>query len=177
MPFEPAGDRARWRIVYDLLKATPENGRVTYESLGAALDLDPRQDRHLIQMAVRRAAKEHEVMDNRALDSVRNIGYRVVTVPEHLVLARRHQKKAGKSLERGRSKVVYVDLSGVDEQTRQGFELVAHAFAMQADFNRRMDVSQKRLKRQVEAAMSATESTAEELAELRARLERLERGD
>lgn len=173
-PFQPAGDRARWRAVYDVLVKTATGDTVTYEALGATLDLDPAADRHLIQMAVRRAAREHEVVDSRALDAVPNVGYRIVHVPEHLDLARRHQRKAGKSLERGRSKVDHVDLSGVDADTRKAFELVAQAFALQADFNRRLDIRQKRLERQVQSAMSVQEHTSDELAELRARLERLE---
>lgn len=173
-PFQPAGERARWRIVYDLLVKTETGGTVTYEQLGEALDLDPESDRHLIQMAVRRAAAEHEVLGGRALDVVINKGYRIVHVPEHLMLARRHQRKAGKALARGRSKVDHVDLSGVDAETRQAFEVVAQAFALQADFNRRLDLRQKKLEKQVRAVKA---ETSDEVAELRERLERLERGD
>ena len=173
-PFEPVGDRARWRVVYDLLVKAATDETITYEDLGDALDLDPANDRHTIQMAVRRAAKEHEVKDSRALDVVPNVGYRIVRVPEHLDLAQRHQRKAGKSLERGRSKVDHVDLTGVDGDTRRAFEVVAQAFALQADFNRRLDIRQKRLEKQVASATSAQEHTAEEIAELRARLEKLE---
>ena len=173
-PFIPTGDHARWRIVYDLLTKAAVNDTITYEEMGEALDLDPADDRHAIQMAVRRAAREHEVRDNRALDAVPNVGYRIVQVPEHLDLARRHQRKAGKSLERGRSKVDHVDLSGVDEDTKRAFEVVAQAFALQADFNRRLDIRQEKLEQQVAAAQSAQEHTSDELADLRARLEKLE---
>jgi len=173
-PFVPAGDQARWRTVYELLTKAAVDDTITYEELGEALDLDPADGRHAIQMAVRRAAREHEVKDNRALDAVPNVGYRIVRVPEHLDLAQRHQRKSGKSLERARSKVDHVDLSGVDGETRRAFEVVAQAFALQADFNRRLDIRQKKLEQQVSAATSAQEHTAEEVAELRTRLERLE---
>jgi hypothetical protein len=173
-PFIPADGVARWQIVYDLLVQAATGTIVTYEDLGKALRLDPDGERHAIQMAVRRAAREHEVKDNRALDAVPNVGYRIVTAPEHLTLARRHQRKAGRSLERGRSKVEHVDLSGLDADTRHAFTVVAQAFALQADFNRRLDIRQKRLEQQVASATSAQEHTAEEIAELRARLEKLE---
>jgi hypothetical protein len=173
-PFQPAGETARWRIIYDLLLKTATGSTITYAELGAALDLDPDDDRHIIQMAVRRAAREHEVAEGRALDVVTNVGYRIVHVPEHLILARRQQRKAGRALERGRSKVDHVDLTGVDSETRRAFEIVAQAFALQADFNRRLDIRQKRLEKQVNAAMSAQQANADELADLRARLERLE---
>lgn len=162
--------------MYDEICQVPTGGTITYDTLGAALGLDPQKDRHTIQMAVRRAAMEHEVMDSRALDSVRNTGYRVVHAPEQLTLASRHQRKAGRSLERARSKVDHVDLAGVDADTRRAFTVVAQAFALQAEFNRRLDIRQKRLEKQVGAAMSGQQANAEELAELRERLERLERG-
>jgi hypothetical protein len=173
-PFTPVGDQARWRILYDLLVKAGVGDVVTYGAMGGALDLDPDEDRHAIQMALRRAAREYEVMDSRALEAVPNEGYRVVEPQRHLVLARQHQKKAGRSLDRGRSKVEHVDLAGVDDETRRAFELVVVALARVAEFNQRLDIRQKKLERQVEAAQSAQEHTSEELADLRARLEKLE---
>ena len=125
-------------------------------------------------MAVRRAAQEHEKADKRALDSVKNVGYRIVEAAEHIMLARRHQSKASKSLVRGHSKAVNVDLSGLDTQTREALETVARAFAMQMDFNRRFDVRQKRLESAVAAASVRVDRSEQEIAELRARLDRLE---
>lgn len=173
-PFEPVGAKARWRIVYDLLRATGTGEVLSYERIGEALGLDHAADRHGIQMAVRRAAKEHEVNDRRAIEAVPNAGYRIVEAPEHLRLARGQQKRAGKALERGQSKVVHVDLSGLEPETRRAFEVVARAFAMQMDFNKRFDVRQKRLEESVDAMSERTERTEQEIADLKARLARLE---
>lgn len=173
-PFQPAGDRARWRILYDLLVCLDIGDILTYEAMGEALALHPEDDRHAIQMALRRAAKEHETEDNRALDSVPNEGYRVVLPGEHLSLARRQQKKSHKALERGHSKVIHVDLSGMEPDARKAFEVVAQAFAMQMDFNRRMDIRQQSLETAVTAVMKRNEQTEEQVAELKRRLEVLE---
>lgn len=173
-PFEPIGDRARWRIIYELLQRAEVGQVITYEDLGAVLDLDPQSDRHTIQMAVRRAAREHEEADNRALDVIPNTGYVIVPAPEHLRLARDHHKRASKSLARGHSKVVHVDLSGLDPETRHAFEVVARAFALQMEFNKRFDVRQARLEQAVNDMSQRTERTEEEIAELKARLARLE---
>lgn len=173
-PFQPAGDRARWRVVYELLRETQTGDVLTYGEIGAALGLDPDGERHALQMAVRRAAKEHEVADRRAIEAVPNVGYRVVEAPEHLRLARGQQKRAGKALERGHSKVVHVDLSGMEPETRHAFEVVARAFSMQMDFNRRFDVRQKRLEESLDAMTERTERTEQEIADLKARLARLE---
>lgn len=173
-PFEPVGARARWRIVYELLCATTTGDVLTYERIGEALGLDPDDDRHAIQMAVRRAAKEHEVGDRRAIEPVANSGYRVVEAPEHLRLARGQQKRAGKALARGQSKVVHVDLSGMEPETRRAFEVVARAFAMQMDFNKRFDVRQAKLEDTITSMSERTERTEQEIADLKARLARLE---
>lgn len=173
-PFQPAGDRARWRDVYDLLQDTKTGDVLTYEEIGAALKLDPDDDRHMIQMAMRRAAKEHEEAGRRAVEAVPNEGYRVVEAPEHLRLARGQQKRAGRALARGQSKVTNVDLSGLEPETRRAFEVVARAFAMQMDFNKRLDVRQAKLEQAVGAMSERTERTEQEIAELKARLARLE---
>jgi alkylated DNA nucleotide flippase Atl1 len=177
-PFKPIGERARWRIVYDLLCKTPTGDVLTYEAIGEALGLDSESERHVIQMAVRRAAKEHEEADKRAIEVVPNKGYRVVEAPEHLRLARGHHKRASKSLVRGQSKVVHVDLGALEPDTRRAFEVVAAAFAAQIEFNKRFDLRQKRLEKAFEDIAARTDKTEQrteqEIAELKARLARLE---
>jgi hypothetical protein len=176
-PFTPVGDRARWRVVYSELAGLDVDQVITYEQLGEALGLDATKDRHRIQMAVRRAAQEHEQVDKRALDVVTNVGYRVVRAPEHVGLARRQQRRSSRALVRGHSKAVNVDLNGVDQATRQALDTVARAFAMQMDFNRRFDVRQRHLEDTLSTVAGKADRSADEIAELRSRLDRLEDSD
>lgn len=171
--FAPKGDQARWRTVYDRLKTAAVGDVVTYEELGDALGLHPDNDRHPIQMAIRRAAKQYQDVDNRALDAVPNKGYRVVEASEHIVLAKRHQARSSRALERGHRVATHVDLSQVDEQTRRALETIGAAFSVQMDFNRRMDVRQRRLEQVVAAQSARTDRTEAELAALRAEIEEL----
>lgn len=179
-PFKPIGDQARWQTVYALLVRTKTGDVLTYEAIAEALELDSKRDRHAIQMAMRRAAKEHEEADKRAIESVANKGYRVVEAPEHLRLARGHHRRASKALVRGQSKVVHVDLGALDPETRRAFEVVASAFAAQIEFNKRFDVRQQRLEKAFEDITERTDKTEarteQEIAELKARLARLEGG-
>lgn len=180
-PFDPIGDVSRWKLAYEALRPAATNTVVTYDELGEVLGLHPVRDRHAIQMAMRRAGRELEVVDKRAIDAVPNKGYRIVPAPENLDLARRHQKKAGRSLARGHSKAVNVDMSGIeDPEVRKALELTATAFALQMDFNRRFAVRQSQLEKAVheitEAQSQDRERSAEEVAKLRERVERLERG-
>lgn len=177
-PFTPAGDRARWRILYDLLVKLRVGDVLTYPEMAEALELDPEGDRQVIQLAMRRAARELEEVDKHAVDNVAGVGYRIIAPTEQLGLAKRHQRKSGRALARAQSKVVNVDFAQVDAATRRAFEVFATAFAMQADFNRRMDVRQKHLEQAVEAVTRHNEQQAqrtdEEIEELRERLKRLE---
>jgi hypothetical protein len=177
-PFTPKGERARWQVLYDLLRDLPVGDTLTYKRMGVALALDPELDRHTMQLAMRRAARELEKVDKRAVDSITNVGYRIVEPEQHAGLAKRHQRKSHRSLERGQSKVVNVDFNGMEPDTRRAIELMASAFASQLEFNRRMDVRQANLERAVEAVSSQADEragrTEAELAELRERLRRLE---
>lgn len=176
-PFEPAGETARWRILYGLLAKTAVDGVLTYEAMAEALELDPETDRHTIQVAMRRAGSELESVEKHAVEAVQNVGYRVVEPEEHLRLAKSQQRRSTKALQRGQSKVVNVDLSNVDPEVRQAFQVVASAFAMQMEFNRRTDVRQKKLEESLETVRETSTRTEEEVAELRERLERLENRD
>ncbi len=174
-PFEPAGETARWRILYDLLSGRTVGDVLNYEVMAEALDLDPIEDRHTIQLAMRRASRELELENKHAVEAVQNVGYRIVEPEEHLRLARGQQRRASRALARGHSKVVNVDLSNVDPEVRNAFQVVASAFAMQMEFNRRTDVRQKKLEDALDAVREKSTRTDEEVAELRARLDRLER--
>ncbi len=179
-PFEPIGEQARWRTVYELIATTPTGALITYDELGEALGLNPDEDRQAIRQAVYRAGREHEEQDKRAIDAVPGKGYRIVEPREHLELAQRHQRKSSKALVRGHSKAVNVDLNGLEPQVRAALEVVGHAFRLQMDFNRRLDVRQSRLEETVreiaDSQRADRKRTAEEVAELRERLARLEAG-
>jgi hypothetical protein len=136
-PFDPAGAQARWKILYELLKQASHGDFLSYAYMGEALGLDPDRDRGAIVGALRRAAKELEEKDKRAIKVVPNKGYRVVAPKEHLALAQWQQKRVSKALVRGHSKVVNVDLSKLDPEARAAFDLMAQGFARQMDFNRR----------------------------------------
>jgi hypothetical protein len=177
-PFEPLGETARWRILYEHLCGCEVGATVKYSTLAELLGLNPVTDRHTIQVAMARAGRELEQVEKHAVEAVVNVGYRVVEPEEHLRLARYQQRKSSKALVRGRSKVVNVPtefLAGADPQVRAVFEAVALAFQMQQEFNRRTDVRQKRLEESLDSVRHRSDRTDDEIDALRARLEKLER--
>lgn len=174
-PFQPSGETARWRIIYNLLAGVEVGEVLDYVTMADALELNHTKDRHVIQVAMRRAAAQLERVEKHAVEAVNNVGYRVVQAEEHLRLAKKYQAKSSKALALGQSKVINVDLSNVDPEVRQAFAVVASAFAMQVDFNRRTDIRQQKLEQSLESMRIQSTRTEEEVSELRARLDRLER--
>ena len=177
-PFVPVGERARWRVIYDLLIEMQVGDVLTYNKMAMALELDPHADRHTLQVAMRRAADEYLMSHNHAVEAVINKGYRVVEAPEHVHLAQKHQKRSRRALVRGHKTIVHVDMEALDEETRKAFDIVAAALAAQMDFSRRLDIRQrfleKSLKEVQEGQQQAQQRTQEELRAMQERLERLE---
>lgn len=165
--FKPLGERARWRMIYDMFRAARVDETVTYDQMAEALGLDPAGSKHAIQMAARRAALELERVDRRAVDSVRGSGYRIVQPREVLGLTRRRNRRAGKQLVRGEITSKAVDLNLVDDETRRGLETLARGLAAQAEINRAVG---SRLKKH-EQIMTGMD---ERLGTLEERLRRLE---
>lgn len=177
MSFQPIGNRARWRIAYDLLRATKEDEILTYEALGNALNLHPSSDRPTIATAVHQAAKRLEENDKRAIQCITNVGYRVVTAAEHLDLAGMYQAKSVSALERGHSKVVNVDMSGMASGMRRAFDAANRAFTAQLEAVHRLDVRQTRLEQAMEAVTVRQEDQENKYLSIEERLARLEQRD
>ncbi len=173
-PFKPAGKQARWRTIYTILRDKPVGAIVTYAELAAALELHPDDDRHTIQLAMRRAARESETQDSRAIEPVPNTGYRIAEPQEHLRLAQDQQKRSRRALSRGHHKVTHVDLNGMEPEVRKAFDVVAQAFSMQMEIARRLDAKQANLERVVNAIRESQSRSDSEIEELKERLARLE---
>ena len=70
--------------------------------------------------------------------------------------------------------LIHVDVTGMDDATRQMFELVAWKFAQQDEMIRRLDVRQQRTQRQVEAARADIDLSTDQITRLMARMDALE---
>lgn len=171
-PFTPIGPTARWKAVYDQVLVKKKRDQIaSYQEIGDVLGLHPENDRHTIQMSVRRAAKELLLKNDTALEAINNVGYRLVLPEEHTGLAQRQQRRSNRSLQRGHQQVTHVDFTGMPADIRKGFEIMANAFAMQMEFNRRLDVRQQDLEKAVSSVVTRQKKSEEEIQRLRAELE------
>lgn len=173
-PFEPVNGQARWKTIYALFQESEIDEIVTYEVIGERLELHPVDDRHAIQMAARRAAKQYLEDDDRAVEPVQNVGYRIVEPQEHLRLAQAQQKRSNRSLSRGHKTVMHVDLNGMEPEVRKAFDITARAFATLLEYNRRLDIKQKNLEQSLNSIVHRQDRSDEEIAALKQRLARLE---
>lgn len=174
-PFAPIGDRARWQMVYELVEDTETDTVITYDDAARLLDLDPVKDRPIIQAAIRKAADHHQKETGRAIESVPNVGYRVVKSHENLRLAHGRQKRSQKQLKRAHQTLVRTDRSGLSLEERRQFEASGQAIGHLLDYTRRLDIRQRHLAEVVAQVSVKTDRNEAEVSELRNRLERLEK--
>jgi hypothetical protein len=136
MPFEPKGEIAQWRVVYRLFQTAEVGSTLDYPSLGEALDLDPVTERHRIQAAARRAAKQLLEVDDRAVEVVTDVGYRIVDAVRQIPMAGQQVDRAGRALDRGRALTTHIRMDELSEQERQIVHTMALGFAQVAEWAR-----------------------------------------
>lgn len=172
--FEPVGDRARWKTLYELLTKADVDDVVTYEDMAAALSINPVDDRRIIQQSIGRAATELLQVDKHAIEPVINEGYRIVKPAEHLVLAQRRGRRAERAMEKGHATVTNVDYNGLEADTRRTFELVGRAMAWQIAVMRRLDSRQRDFAESLASVQATVTQTAADQAAHESRLAWLE---
>lgn len=138
MPFEPKGEIAQWRIIYRLFQETEVDTTLDYHLLGDALDLDPTKDRHRIQAAARRAAKQLLEVDDRAVEVVPDIGYRLVTAGRQIPMAGQQVQRAGRALDKGKAFTTHIRMEDLSEHERQIAQTMALGFAQVAEWARQI---------------------------------------
>ncbi len=142
--FKPIGERARWRVIYELMRGADMGATITYAMMAEPLGLHPVDDRHALQMAARKADLELQKVDRRAATAVRGRGYRIVQPEEILGLGERRNRKAGRQVVLGALVSQAVDLNAVEPETRRALETLARGFAVQQEINRRVQHKQEK---------------------------------
>jgi hypothetical protein len=157
-----------------MLRSTPVGHVVSYDRMGDALGMHPLEQRHALQMAALRAGRAMLVTDNRTIEAVPRVGYRVVEAAEHIRLGRRRQQASTKQLERGRDVVGHVDMSALTPELRGVVDAMRQAFAAQLDFNARIDVRQRKLEDALTRIEQTTQRDRADIADVLDRLRKLE---
>lgn len=149
---------------------------VTFEQAAEALDLHSVDERKAICDAMRKAGKRLLAKDGRALRSVPNVGYRLAAPNEHITLARERKKRANTQMSTGLEVLSGTDLTGLSSEAREAVLAERSSFSRIVDFIVASDRRQQRTEAAVEEIKGQVTRTAEETAEVKERLARLEQG-
>ena len=169
--FKPVGEKSRKDFALEVLREHSVGDVVPYATFGDRLGDDARR---VIQAAVRDAGKDFLKLDGHAIEAVPNVGYRVVEPDGHVRLAEKQRKRSVRSLRRGSSLVSSVDYNGMSAESRRLAEGMAMGFAHLLEQNARMDARVRSVEVVADAVAEKQDRTDSEVAELRARLSRLE---
>lgn len=170
--FTPQGSKAKWEQVFEVFSGHQSGDTVSYAEIDFALD--GVHTRTQVQGIVYQAARRLLERENKALEAIPNIGYRIVQANEHVRLAGKQQGRASRALARGTRQVVHVDLNGLTEVEKALVQATGHALAAQADYMRRLDIRQKRTERAVATVTKVQSEQSEEMQRLQERIARLE---
>lgn len=181
MGFRPVGEKSRRQLVVDLISGLEPDTIVTYEEIAEAIGVTWPRDREILHSTVGAARSDLANDFHQALASVRTVGYRVIRPEEHVDEAGRLQRKAGKTIALAKTTVDTVNLAALTPEQRKLAMAAAAVLGYQADQIRRMDLRQKGLEKvlgsvteKVDEVVAATTEHQDRLAELEARLRRLE---
>lgn len=136
MPFEPKGEIAQWRVIYRMFQESDIDTVLDYATIGAALNLHPKNDRHRIQAAARRAAKQLLEVDDRAVEVVPDIGYKLVGAVRQIPMAGQQVERAGRALDKGKAFTTHIRMTELSDQERQIVHTMALGFAQVAEWAR-----------------------------------------
>lgn len=162
---------SRVDIICDLFQRTD---MLTYVQAAEALGLDAEQDRKAIQDAMAGARRKLLAKNGRALRVVPDVGYRLVAPNEHVTLAREKKERGRRQINTGLEVLTGTDLTGLSPEAKEAVLAERNSFSRIVDYI----VASERRQRKTEAAVDEIKGqvarTAEETAEVKERLARLE---
>jgi hypothetical protein len=177
--FKPAGEVARWRVVYERFSREQANvgDTVTHVELGELLDLGPEHKHRLstISGAVREAIRHLEEDQRRTLEPVPGVGYRVADIEGHVKRVIGQRLKHRRALVRSGRSVAAIDRNEIDSP-----ELLQRVEAQQAvidalmEADRRLTEKVARHDKMLGILSRESEARKVDVETLRGRLSRLE---
>lgn len=118
MPFEPKGDVAEWRLIYDEVRGLAVDEVLLLERLEEVLGRPVERNRTPVYRAIRELERNH----HRTLATIRGVGYRVAKPDEHLGLGLAHSSRARSELRRGLERSESADRSKLDPSVTSRLE-------------------------------------------------------
>ena len=129
-PFQPKGEVAEWRMLYDMFKEKDYNEVIEYREMDKALGRPFRDNRSPFD----RMKKEMQDLETKTLTNVRGVGYRIILPPEHAKLGIFHIEQARDRLKKGIGEVKSANPTMMsDEEKNDNVEVEVRLRVMHAD--------------------------------------------
>lgn len=157
MPFEPKGDVAEWRTVYDHLRKLEPGAIISTEDLEELLGRPLGQNRGPIY----RATRELEENDSRTIATVRGTGYRIAEASENLGLALSHSSRARQQLRRGLRRAESADRRALTPSVAARLEAFEATTSRLVEFLGHMSKTVDQQGEQIQGLKKETEETSE----------------
>jgi hypothetical protein len=138
MPFKPKSEIAQWRILYRIFQAAEIDQPIPYSQLAEAVKVDVRKDLHRVQAAARQAGRQLLRENDRAIETVPKVGYKVVPAQRQIPMANNQVERAARSLDKGRELVTHVRVDELDAQGARIVHAMALGFAQVAEWARQI---------------------------------------
>jgi len=123
--------------VYELFNGLEPDSVVTYAQLAQVMNCDPQKERHLLRVPVYQACKRLERDNQRTIENVQNVGYRVVHAREHGTLAGKHLERAHRQVRRGARRLAATRRDELTREDRQRLDDQASRMDSVSDVMRR----------------------------------------
>lgn len=161
MTFEPKGDVAEWRLVYDHIATLKIGEVVAYEKLTELLGREFKEARGPFHKANRELLARHK----RGMLNVKNVGYRVVPAKEHERAARDQHKYAKRRLRASKHWLANTDRGELEPEVAERFDRIESQLDRQIDFTRRLDKRVERVEKALQASRSEAADQAQETSD------------
>jgi hypothetical protein len=180
--FEPEDDQPRWAAVYNRIRDLSPGDIATYDELSEWAGVDvSKNNRSSVYQAIKVLQRE----DHRTMECVPGQGYAVVPASAHADLAKKHNRRAGRQLNKAIGKVQSADRNYLTPAEAKRMDEMETAYAQQRGMilrlEKRVDKTEVAIQearerdRQAKGSIAQLSQEKDALAtEVRKRLARLE---
>jgi hypothetical protein len=150
--------KSEWRVVYELAVLLSPGDVLLHEQIRTALDIPDESGMERVYKAASRAAKELRRHNQRSLESVPGLGYRMLLANEHELQSRRYQRSSRRRMQTSLEVVKATnteELTPAERQKTMALQMVLQGMCQVISD---LDVRQRR----TEAALSRIEVQTEE---------------
>lgn len=123
MTFNQTHPHPEWKVMFDKFKDLNYNTQITYDDLNKCLAFGKVQDNK--RYVFEKFKKELLHQENKLLENIPNVGYRIIYPNEHIRLTNRELKRAEKRARQGVDIILHTDVDKLTPREMSQLTIVA----------------------------------------------------